>query len=196
MRSSIYIATILSCIILGAAILPAQSAVSVFGTGVGRGYAESCYQNAEFTGDSRDGIDTCTLALQDGTLSTGDRASTLINRGILLARDGSTQAAIDDYNHGLALAPDIGEGYVDRGASEIVLNQFDLALRDINKGIALHSNKIEIAYYDRALIDEHNSDIRAAYEDYKMAVQLAPDFALASDQLSRFKVVRKSGTGT
>jgi hypothetical protein len=29
-----------------------------------------------------------------------------------------------------------------------------------------------------------------------MAVQLAPDFALANEQLSRFKVVRKGSTGT
>jgi tetratricopeptide (TPR) repeat protein len=85
---------------------------------------------------------------------------------------------------------------VDRGATEIVLKDFNHALSDINRGISLKANQPEIAYYDRAIVDEANGDVRAAYEDYKMAVQLAPDFALASDQLSRFKVVRKSGTGT
>ena len=45
--------------------------------------------------------------------------------------------------------------------------------------------------------DEAQGNVRGAYEDYKHAVEIAPDFTLASDQLARFKVVvRKRADGT
>jgi tetratricopeptide (TPR) repeat protein len=173
-------------------ITSANAAISVLGNGL----ASGCYQAAEFHADPSDGIAVCGHALEDTALSIADRAATLVNRGILESRTDNLQAAIQDYNDGLKIDSQLGEAYVDRGATEIVLKDFNHALSDINRGISLKANQPEIAYYDRAIVDEANGDVRAAYEDYKMAVQLAPDFALASDQLSRFKVVRKSGTGT
>ncbi|HEX3944381.1 MAG TPA: hypothetical protein VHW69_09870, partial [Rhizomicrobium sp.] len=62
---------------------------------------------------------------------------------------------------------------------------------DINRGIEMGSNKPHIAYYDRAIADEALGNVRAAYQDYRKAVEIEPNFALASEQLSRFKVVRK-----
>jgi len=87
------------------------------------------------------------------------------------------------------------DGYVDRGATEIVLKNYQDAVNDITKGISLNSNKIEIAYYDRAIANEALGNIRDAYTDYKKAVELRPDFALATQQLTRFKVVRKHTDG-
>ena len=72
-----------------------------------------------------------------------------------------------------------------------MLKRYKEALVDINKGIALGAKRPHIAYYDRAIADEALGDIRGAYEDYKKAVELEPDFALATEQLPRFKVVRK-----
>jgi tetratricopeptide (TPR) repeat protein len=79
----------------------------------------------------------------------------------------------------------------------ILFQRYDDALKDINKGIGMGAKKPEIAYYDRAIVDEALGDVRGAYEDYKKAVEIAPDFALASEQLARFKVVvRKRADGT
>jgi tetratricopeptide (TPR) repeat protein len=170
--------------------LPAQAAITV----LGQSLAHNCYQAAEFGGDPSQGVATCTYAL-DGTMPTHDRAATYINRGILKARDDNPQGALDDYNEGLSLNGDLGEGYVDRGATLIVLKRYQDALNDINKGIGIGAKKPEIAYYDRAIADEALGDVRGAYLDYRKAVEIAPDFTLASEQLARFRVIRKP-TGT
>ncbi len=171
----------------------AQAAVTVLGNGI----AQSCYEAAEFGGNPHDGIAECTLALDEGAMPVNDRAATFINRGILKSRSDDPNGALDDYNRGLELGPTLGEGYVDRGAVMILFQRYDEAQKDISKGIDMGAKKPEIAYYDRAIVDEAQGNVRGAYEDYKHAVEIAPDFTLASDQLARFKVVvRKRADGT
>ena len=175
------------------AALPAEAAVTVLGNGIAR----ACYEAAEFGGDAHDGIAECSLALDEAAIPITERAATFINRGILRSRSSDPDGALDDYNHGLELRPNLGEGYVDRGAVMILFQRYADALKDITKGIDLGANKPEIAYYDRAIADEALGDIRGAYEDYKKAVEIAPDFTLATEHLSRFKVVihkRTDGT--
>lgn len=170
----------------------ARAAVTVIGNGV----AHSCYQIAEFGGNTTDGISTCNFALEHTPLSIRDRAATFVNRGILRARNNDTEGALADYDQGIMLNPKLGEGYVDRGAALIVLRRYDDALTDLDKGISLGANRIQIAYYDRAVVDEALGNIRAAYEDYKKAAEIQPDFSLATEQLARFRVVRRQLDGT
>jgi tetratricopeptide (TPR) repeat protein len=177
---------------LSLAALPAHAAITVLGNTL----AHNCFEAAEFGGDPTEGITTCTSALTGATLSAADRAATLINRGILESREGDPNGALDDYNRGLSLDASLGEGYVDRGATYIVLQRYNDALVDINKGITLGAKKPEIAYYDRAIVDEALGDVRGAYQDYRKAVEIEPDFTLANEQLARFKVVRKTSNGT
>jgi tetratricopeptide (TPR) repeat protein len=87
----------------------------------------------------------------------------------------------------------LAEGYVDRGAVMIVLRRYDDAVTEIDKGISLGAARLQIAYYDRGIADEALGNIRAAYEDYKKATEIQPDFRLAQDELARFRVVRHSG---
>jgi tetratricopeptide (TPR) repeat protein len=174
------------------ATVPANAAITVLGESL----AHNCYQAAEFGGDPSEGIATCTDALNGPALTHSDRAATLINRGILKSRDEDAPGALVDYNAGLDLDASLGEGYVDRGATYIVLRNYDQALVDINKGITLGAKRPEIAYYDRAIVDEALGDVRGAYMDYKKAVEIQPDFALANEELVRFKVIRRSPNGT
>jgi tetratricopeptide (TPR) repeat protein len=176
-----------------AAYVPgASAAVTVLGNGIAHG----CFEYAEFGGNSQDGITTCSIALEQAALPRKDRAATFINRGILKARIEDTTGALADYDDGLAIDGNLGEGYVDRGATMIVLKRYDEALDDLDKGISLAANRVQIAYYDRAIVDEALGNIRAAYEDYKKAAEIQPDFTLATDQLARFKIVRKHTDGT
>lgn len=166
----------------------AEAAVTVLGPGP----AQECYRIAEYGGDIREGIARCTFAL--GTaLSTTDRAATLVNRGVLRLAVHENEQAMSDINDGIAIDPDLGDAYVDRGAAGIALGRYDEALADLNKGIALGPHRPQIAYYDRAIINERNGDIRAAYDDYKKALEIAPDFAPAAEELKRFRVVHKTG---
>src|SRR5271168_1621630 len=94
-----------------AAYVPgASAAVTVLGNGI----AHSCFEYAEFGGNSQDGITTCTIALDQQALPAKDRAATYINRGILRARIENSTGALDDYDQGLSIDADLGEGYVDR----------------------------------------------------------------------------------
>jgi tetratricopeptide (TPR) repeat protein len=169
------------------AIAPAHAAVTVLGNGLAAG----CFQAAEFGANPATGIVTCTDALGQEVLTAQDRAATYVNRGILRARSGDTSGALADCDRGLALNARMGEGYVDRGTVLMVLQRYPDALTDINRGIAMGAHKPQIAYYDRAIVNEAMGDVRGAYLDYKKAVELEPDFALAHEQLARFKVIRK-----
>lgn len=170
----------------------AQAAVTVLGTGL----SQTCFEVAEYGGNAKDGIAACSEALDESALPLRDRAATLINRGILYSRLDQPDTAMNDYDAGLAIDPALAEGYVDRGAALIVLKRYDDALKDIDHGLDLGAKRPQIAYYDRAIIQEALGNIRAAYEDYKKATEIAPDFVLANKQLARFKVIRHAGDGT
>lgn len=166
---------------------PAHAAVTV----LGHGLAAGCFQAAEFGVDPKSAVQTCTDAIENEALTVPDRAATYINRGILRARANDSFGALADCNQGLKLNAEMGDGYVDRGTVYIVLQKYDDALADINRGIAMGAHKPQIAYYDRAIVNEALGNVRAAYLDYKKAVELEPNFTLANEQLARFKVVRK-----
>ncbi|HTO40600.1 MAG TPA: tetratricopeptide repeat protein [Rhizomicrobium sp.] len=172
-------------------ISPANASVTVLGGGA----ASDCYKAAEFDGDPIKGVTTCTSALENISLSIQDRAATLINRGILKGRIDDLHGALADYNAGIKLNDQLGEGYVDRGAVLISLHRYQAALADITKGIALGASKPAVAYYDRAIVNEALGNTRAAYEDFQKALEIDPNMGLASMQLERFKVVRKGGRG-
>jgi tetratricopeptide (TPR) repeat protein len=170
------------------AALPASAAVKV----VGNSQAATCYQIADRGSNTVDGISICSDALQDETLSTHDRASTYVNRGALRARLHDLEGALNDYNQSLAIQPDLAEAYVDRGAALLGLKRYRESLASFDQGIALGPvRNLEVVYYDRGIAHESIGEYRAAYEDYRKSVELAPGFSLAKEQLGRFRVVRK-----
>lgn len=169
------------------AVPSAQAAVSVFSAS---GVAKLCYDGAESGSDPGAYIFYCDQALNT-SLTPHDRAATYINRGVLRLLLNETTFALADFNAGLGVDPGIGEGYIDRGASLIEKRQFAEAIRDIDKGLSLGARRPGLAYYDRAIAHEALGDVSAAYRDYQQALVLQPDFSMASDELKRFKVVRK-----
>lgn len=175
------------CLAAAAVAVPALAAETV----VGQGLAQDCFRAAEFGGDPETGIPACTQALTGEPLTPRDRAATYINRGILRARIKDMDGAFADYNASIKMKPNIGEAYIDRGAAYIAIRRYKEALADLNKGIALGSSSLHLAYYDRAIVDEALGDIKGAYEDYKQALALMPNFAPAIEQLKRFKVIHK-----
>lgn len=190
-KSSMVLAGIAALGLLAAQ--PAAAAVTV----IGNGLARSCYQMTKFNLDPHQGVVTCTAALDRQALTPRDRASTYVNRGIQRTRMSDTRGALDDYNTAIAMRPNLAEAYINRGVDFITLKKYKAALADINKGIALGPKKPEIAYYNRAVVDELQGDIHSAYEDYKKALEVNPSFSLAIKQLQRFRVIRRPvGSGT
>ncbi len=187
---NIRIASAMGFVALLAAPSAAEAAISV----IGGGSAEPCYQGADSGRRPEDVIVDCDMALA-GALSSADRAATYINRGVLWMAMSKYDAAAADFQRGLTINDKAGEGYIDLGATQIAHKQFADAIGNINKGLALGTKQPQVAYFDRAMADEGLGNLQAAYDDYRQALAIAPDFTLASDELKRFKVVEKpSGT--
>ena len=171
---------------------PAQAQVFVLGDGP----ASACYQAAEFgTGATDNGFEVCSLALNTPGVSSRDRAATYVNRAVIRMRAGDFQGAYSDSNNSIGLVSSMGEAYVNRGAALLNLMRPMEALDSINQGVTLGSSRLHLVYYDRAAAKEILGDVRGAYADYRMSLQVKPDFALATEQLSRFQVVRRAARG-
>ena len=180
---------LLSAILVGAACFASPTSAAI--TVIGSGSAQICYQAAEMGASPSDYVAYCNEALA-GVLTNDDRAATLINRGVLRLSINDYDSAADDFQRGLALNASLGEGYIDLGAVLIARKQYADAILNINKGLKLGTKKPHLAYYDRAMADEGVGNLQAAYDDYRQALQLQPDFDKASDELKRFKIVDKS----
>jgi tetratricopeptide (TPR) repeat protein len=166
---------------------PAHALVAV----VGAGMAHDCFIAAKAGSDPRGGITICNMALEEEALDVRSRAGTYVNRAVMKMALGRVNEAMSDYNSGLTLYPDLGDGYVDRGAALITLKRYDEALVDINKGIALGQSYEHIGYYNRGVAEFYLGQVPESYHDFKKSLEIAPDFALASDQLKNFVVTRK-----
>lgn len=151
----------------------------------------ACFDAAQQVGPSARGIAACSRALDSRHLAPHDRAATLVNRGILKAREGSFAASIADYDAALAVDPGLAEAHINKG---IALNALgghaEAAIAALTAGLALHPANAAIAYYARGIADEMAGAVRDAYADYNQAARLAPDWDAPADELRRFAVVR------
>ena len=140
--------------------------------------------------DLKDGLKACNTVLSDPAMT--HRAALLTDRGVIQARLGNNEAALQDYNGAIALDAGMGDAYVSRAGVLIALKRYDEARADIASGMALNASNMHVAYYSRAVVEEEAGDVKAAYRDYKTALAIKPDFAPASRELARFKVVQHS----
>lgn len=165
---------------------PAHAAVTVIGSGMAR----DCYIAVEAGRlQPNKAIEICDLALEQERLTRKNRAATFVNRGILYLRMGNNVRAMADFDAGLKAQSDLYEAQVNRGAALYALQRYDEALEALNLGIRSDDFDARVtAYYNRGLTHEMLGDLTAAYYDYKAAVDLNPDFELASKQLTRFQV--------
>jgi len=133
------------------------------------------------------GIAACNTALT-GDLSQLARAGTLVNRGILEAVTGNNDAAIADFNAGLARDPNLAAGYMNRGAALLRAAHYDEARADFDRAISLDTADLHVAYFNRGEAQEALGNLVAAYHDYRKAQELMPDFEPASLELARFQI--------
>jgi tetratricopeptide (TPR) repeat protein len=140
-------------------------------------------------------MSSCAEALTE-KMTAKDRIATLVNRGTIEAASSDLDSAITDYNTALALNPKMADIYIDRGSALMRAARFEDARADFNTALSLGPTNTYIAYFDRGMAQEKMGDIKAAYQDYKQAASLAPDYQPAKAELSRFQtVVRSSGNG-
>lgn len=170
-----------------AALAPAQAAVTVLGGGLAR----SCYEAVEHGRiTAARALQICDAALEQEQLTRRDRAATITNRGILFMREGRFERALSDYQKSIRLFPDLLESKVNLGAALYNLGRYEEALAALDEGVGTESADAQaVGYYNRALCHERLGDIQTAYEDFRRALAVRPDFELAAKQLERFVVV-------
>lgn len=163
------------------------SAVTVLGGGM----AKQCSE-AALSGESDMRFEEmCTLALQTEPLGLRDRAGTYVNRGVLKLRRKDFKSAEFDFNRAIEAKPDLGEAYVNRGAAYVGAKRHADGLADLNKALELGIEEPEKAYFNRALAHEGLDNLKAAYFDYRKAVELKPDWEAPKKELARFTVHRR-----
>ena len=190
-RTRTAIITSMGLALLAAAPALAQRAVIAYGSGFARECYEAVKTDRLFSGRA---LQLCDLALeQEKNLSETNRAATYINRGILYMRQQSHARAIQDYERGLAIMPDMPEAKINLGAVYYNLGRYEEAVAALNEGVKVENGEARAAaYYNRALAYERLGNFDAAYADYNFALTIQPNFELASKQLKRF--TRVSGS--
>ncbi|HPU16071.1 MAG TPA: hypothetical protein PK808_08290 [Polymorphobacter sp.] len=175
-----------------AALLLAAAPGFAASTVIGNGNARGCYEAAEFNQSVKVGLAVCNSAINEDAMSADQRASTYVNRGIVYMHARNLTAALADYDAALKINNQLAEAHVNKGIALLHLGGRDKdAVASLTAGLNLNPNRPEIAYYTRGIAYELIGMTREAYEDYKSAVSLKPDWAEASAQLQRFSVVRK-----
>lgn len=157
---------------------------------IGGGAAKECSDAAQSGRSDSRSILTCTTALEVETLSFRDRARTFVNRGVLQMRQRQFSAARADFDRAGTIDPDLGEVYVNRGATFVGEERYQEGLEQIDRGLALGVKDPEKAWFNRGLANEGLGDLKAAYRDYTRAVELKPDWTPPKTELARFKVRR------
>lgn len=175
---------------LFAAAAPSQAEPQVMQMVYNTDAAAQCSLAASDQADLKLGLSWCDTALADPHMI--QRAALLMNRGVVKARMGNNDGALADYNAAIALDPGLGDAYVSRAGVLIALKRYDAARADVDRGMALNATNMHAAYFSRAVIEEEAGNVKAAYRDYKQALAIKPDFAPASRELARFKVVSRA----
>ena len=126
---------------LALAALPAVAAISVVGGGEARG----CYEAAEFMQPFQPSLAVCTTALTEEAMSTGERASTFVNRGIVYMQARNLTQAIADYDAALKLRPDLAEAHINKGIALLHLGGHDTeAVAQLTVGLDLNPTRPEV----------------------------------------------------
>lgn len=104
-----------------------------------------------------------------------------LDNGIIDFYEGKFKSAIENFNKSLELNKDFSVTYFYRGASYHSIEEYDEAMLDYTKAIALDP-KMTDAYYNRAKIilsrkDIQNPDIKKAIKDLEKALELDNNFA-------------------
>jgi tetratricopeptide (TPR) repeat protein len=185
-RITLGISALAASLLLSSAAL-AQGAVTVIGGGLG----QACYEAAEGRQIApMKAMEICNLALTNETLKRRDKAATYTNRGILHMRMGNNTKAMWDYEKSLAMMPNLKEAKVNLGAALYNLKRYPEALAALNEGVGSESDTARtIGYYNRGLTHEKLGNLQLAYEDFREALRMKPDFKQAQEQIERFTVV-------
>jgi Tfp pilus assembly protein PilF len=155
---------------------------------VGGGYASACYAAAESQEIGPDSLDVCDRALEEEALTYDDRVATHVNRGIVFLRRGSLVSAQADFDRALKLDPNEPEAWLNKAILVARHGNGRDALPLVTKALEKGTRRPAVAYFVRAMAYEASGNAGAAYQDFKRARSLAPDWREPVAELARFQI--------
>jgi tetratricopeptide (TPR) repeat protein len=124
-------------------------------------------------------LGACSEAIRlDSTLATAYAC-----RGGVLANTGEFSKALKDFTQALKIQPENGDFYYSRAQIYERLEETDLALVDLAKGVELITSELgrSMAFSQRGGIYQKQGKLDEAIKDYTEAIKLAPQFAYHFD---------------
>lgn len=175
-------------VLLGAVAAPASASVLV----IGNSSARACYEAAD-SASAPTGADllSCDHALRNEALDSHDVVATHVNRGILRLRRNQVDLAMSDFDSAIRIDPNEPEAYLNKGAVYIRMENPGAALPLFSAALERNTSRPELAHYGRAIANETLGNVRAAYDDYRRATELSPNWAEPRTELRRFRVVEQ-----
>jgi tetratricopeptide (TPR) repeat protein len=177
---------------IAAALLCAPFAAHAASTVYGSGPAQLCYRAALAGATDAVSLQTCDTAITGPEADVRDRAASMVNRGVIRLKRREAALALADFDKAIAWQPELGEAYINRGAALIMNGDFPGAITAIDRGLALGAEDAHEAYFNRAVANEAQGLLPAAYADYRRARDLKPDWELPTRELARFTVTSAS----
>ena len=150
--------------------------------------ANDCYQSTMLPFMAAEtSISSCNVALNTRRITRRERASILVNRGILYNHMGEYAAAFEDFEKALELISNFPEAYINRGNTYFYTGQVERAIADYNRAIQRRSAKRHTAYFNRGLVNESREKRDAAFADFVRANELKPDWVLAAGRVEHYR---------
>lgn len=165
-----------------AAALAAALSMGAARTIIGTSDAMLCYEYAHYD-NSIEGVDLCTRAIKEQGLSRIDLAATYANRGVIQARRGQDERALDDYEDAVRLNPVLLNAWINRGNALVRLKRFKEAVENYDKAVELSDGQSALAFYNRGLAYEKQGNKARARRDYLRAVEIDPNTKRYRDAL-------------
>jgi len=117
------------------------------------------------------------LALDERVRDDPRNAEALRERGSLLARVHSFQAAIEDFDAAIALRPDDPISYFYLGLAHFNTGKYRAAVDDCDRALSLHADYF-IAHYVKGIALSNLQQDEAAIKAYTAAIACAPDVSV------------------
>ncbi len=136
--------------------------------------AHDCYA-ATLRDYAGNGVDDCTVAIEQQGLHIEALAATYSNRGILLAREGDLVEALRDHDRAVELGAENSSVFINRANALVRARRFSEAMKDLDHAVAMADTALAIAHYNRSLLFQRLGDLRSARAEAEKASTLSPE---------------------
>jgi tetratricopeptide (TPR) repeat protein len=153
--------------------------------------AADCFGFAERRDSRPEALTICSRALRFEPLDQENRASTLVNRGVLQMVHKQYAAAEQDFDSALALDQTQSDAWLNKGFLRLRTGDGAAALPFLERAMKLHMRRPALVYFARGIALEQSGDIRAAFADLNRARDMEPGWAMPAQALARYQVVAR-----